>query len=153
MNISDYLALFPGASREKERFMALAEAVLQQVTDLIPVTLGALANYSFLTAEGKALDGLAAVFGLSRMDTYAGQNCTDEAFRFYLLAKLAYWTWNGSNQDAYAVYSKAGITRRQTDGLDGSIDITSEGVMPDAPFRQIIPYPAGIKWYLTMGTN
>lgn len=34
MQLSDYLALFPSASREKSRFMALAEAVLSQVMDL-----------------------------------------------------------------------------------------------------------------------
>ena len=28
MELTDYIALFPGSSREKPRFMALAEAVL-----------------------------------------------------------------------------------------------------------------------------
>ena len=37
MTLNDYLALFPGATRDKPRFMALAEAVLQQVIDLFPL--------------------------------------------------------------------------------------------------------------------
>ena len=34
MNPNDYLALFLGATREKPRFMALAETVLRQAADL-----------------------------------------------------------------------------------------------------------------------
>ena len=34
MESGDYISLFPGATREKQRFMALAIAVLQQVTEL-----------------------------------------------------------------------------------------------------------------------
>ena len=34
MDINSYLSLFPGATREKPRFMALAEAVLAQAADL-----------------------------------------------------------------------------------------------------------------------
>ena len=35
MNTEQYLVLFPRASREKARFMALAEAVLRQAVDLM----------------------------------------------------------------------------------------------------------------------
>lgn len=144
MALNGYLSLFPGASREKDRFMALAEAVLRQVTDLIPVTLGALSNYSFLFAEGNALDSLAAVFGLGRVDTDAGTACTDEDFRAYLLAKLALWSWDGSNQSVPGILARAGITKRQTDRMDGTVGISSAGEMPRAEARQVFPYPAGI---------
>ena len=144
MTLYGYLSLFPGASREKDRFMALAEAVLRQVTDLIPVTLGALSNYSFLTAEGEALDQLAAVFGLGRVDTASGIACTDADFRAYLLAKLALWTWDGTDRDVPTVLARAGITKSQTDRMDGTVGISLSGTMPRAEARLVFPYPAGI---------
>ena len=45
MQLSDYLALFPGASREKERFMALAEALLRQAGDLMNVIASVRFSY------------------------------------------------------------------------------------------------------------
>jgi len=89
MMLSDYLGLFPGATRDKPRFMALAEAVLRQVTDLQEVVGEIPAAFSFASAEGKMLDLLAESVGLSRAETSAGVNCTDAQFREYLLAKLA----------------------------------------------------------------
>ncbi len=45
MNMSDYLALFPGASREKPKLMALARAVLRQAMDLVPLTEQLLSGF------------------------------------------------------------------------------------------------------------
>ncbi len=70
--IEDYLSLFPGSTREKARFMELAEAVLRQVTDLQAVVAFMNGAFSFAEAEGKQLDLLAESVGLSRADTAAG---------------------------------------------------------------------------------
>ena len=51
MNIEQYLALFPGTSREKARFMALAEAVLQQAVDLMALIETIQSGFSFAAAE------------------------------------------------------------------------------------------------------
>ena len=51
MQLSDYLALFPSASREKSRFMALAEAVLSQVMDLQNLVAQIRAGYSVGSAR------------------------------------------------------------------------------------------------------
>ena len=82
MNTEQYLVLFPRASREKARFMALAEAVLRQAVDLMALIGEIRSGFSFATAEGEQLDAIAAAVGLSR-----GLGMTDEAFRVYLLQK------------------------------------------------------------------
>ena len=91
MDISAYLPLFPGASREKPRFMALAEAVLTQAVDLQSLADMLLPGFSFALAEGKQLDMLAAAEGLGREDHTPGAPLADGDFRVYLLAKHALW--------------------------------------------------------------
>ena len=146
MTLEDLLSLFPGATREKPKFMALASAVLSQAADLAPVSMEALKNYSFLYAEGAALDALAASFGLSRLDTYDGQSCTDAEFRKYLLAKLALWGWDGTNKTVPEILSRAGIDRQQRDGMNNYVMIYGLGPMPRADYEKLFPYPAGIAW-------
>ena len=60
MNLSTYISLFPGASREKPRFMALAEAVLRQVMDLQTVIAELQSGFSLDEAQGAALDPVSA---------------------------------------------------------------------------------------------
>ena len=72
-----WLALFPGATRDKPRFMALAEAVLRQVNDLLPLIAKLQSGFCFETAEGKQLDLVAAAIGLSRKDTDEEVTCSD----------------------------------------------------------------------------
>ena len=88
MNINDYLALFPGASRDKPRFMALAEAVLRQAADLITLTEQILSGFSFAAAEGTQLDDIAEAIGLNRADL--GTGVPDETFRqtFFMLFRF-----------------------------------------------------------------
>ena len=150
MTLSEYLSLFPGATREKPKFMALASAVLSQAADLAPVSMKALKNYSFLYAEGAALDALAATFGLNRLDTYDGPACTDTEFRKYLLAKLALWGWDGTNGTVQSILDAAGITKKQRDAMNGTVRITSGGTMPKASIPQVFPYPAGVSWLLVL---
>ena len=132
MDINDYLALFPGASREKPRFMALAQAVLQQVVDLMTLIESIQSGFSFAAAEGEQLDAIAEAVGLSRE-----YGMTDEAFRAYLLQKLKLWTWDGTNVNAPAVLPE-GVT--ETDNRDGTVTVSPAGTRQD-----LLPIPAGVR--------
>ena len=133
MVLSDYLSLFPGASREKERFMALAEAVLSQVMDLITLIANMQSGFSFAAAEGVQLVAIAEAVGLSRES-----GMTDEAFRQYLLAKLSLWTWDGSNAGLPAALGALpGVTVK--DNMNGTVTVTPAGTRQD-----LLPIPAGI---------
>ena len=132
MVLNDYLALFPGTSREKARFMALAEAVLRQAVDLMTLIESIQSGFSFATAEGSQLDAIAEAVGLSRE-----LGMTDEAFRAYLLQKLKLWTWDGTNVNAPAVLPE-GVT--ETDNRDGTVTVSPAGTRQD-----LLPIPAGVR--------
>ena len=132
MVLNDYLALFPGASREKPRFMALAQAVLQQVVDLMTLIESIQSGFSFAAAEGEQLDAIAEAVGLSRE-----YGMTDEDFRAYLLQKLKLWTWDGTNVNAPAVLPE-GVT--ETDNRDGTVTVSPAGTRQD-----LLPIPAGVR--------
>ena len=132
MDLNDYLALFPGASREKPRFMALAQAVLQQVVDLMTLIETIQSGFSFATAVGSQLDAIAEAVGLSRE-----YGMTDEDFRAYLLQKLKLWTWDGTNVNAPAVLPE-GVT--ETDNLDGTVTVSPAGTRQD-----LLPVPTGVR--------
>lgn len=134
MNLNDYLTLFSGNLRDKERFMALAEVILTQVMDLSALVNGLQAAYSVDEAEGVHLDRLAAVSGLSRKDL--GSNVSDEDFRAYLKAKFRLWTWDGTNAGVQAVLPEGAV---QTDNMDLTVVVSPAGTNPD-----IIPVPAGM---------
>ena len=133
----EWLSLFPGASRDRPRFMALAEAVLRQVSDLAALTAQMQAGFSFARAEGIQLDQIAAAIGLNRSDI--GTDVPDETFRQYLLAKLALWTWDGTNENApVALSAQPGVT--VTDNSDGTVAISPAGTNPE-----LAPVPAGVR--------
>ena len=132
MDITKYLALFPGASRGKARFMALAEAVLRQAADLMALIGEIRSGFSFATAEGEQLDAISEAVGLSRE-----YGMTDEAFRAYLLQKLKLWTWDGTNVNAPAVLPE-GVT--ETDNRDGTVTVSPAGTRQD-----LLPIPAGVR--------
>ena len=139
MTIDNYLALFPGSTREKPKFIALAEAVLRQVSDLMSLTADLQSGFSFAAAEGVQLDDLAAAVGLRRET-----GMTDEAFRQYLLAKLALWGWDGTNETVPAVFEAALSGTREHDNRDGTVTVTPSGVRQD-----LLPVPAGIRIHET----
>ena len=132
MNMNDYLSLFPGASRDKPRLMALAEAVLRQAVDLMDLIAALQPGFSFAEAEGIQLDAIAEAIGLSRKT-----GMTDEAFRAYALSKLKLWTWDGTNAGAAAVLPP-GVT--QTDNGDGTVTVSPAGTGKD-----LLPVPAGVR--------
>lgn len=134
MELNDYLTLFSGNIRDKEKFMALAEAVLTQVMDLSALVGRLPAAYSVEEAEGVQLDRLAAASGLSRSDL--GSNVSDEDFREYIKGKFRLWTWDGTNTGMAAVLPE-GVT--ETDNMNLTVSVSPAGTNPD-----ILPIPAGM---------
>ena len=134
----EWLSLFPGASRDRPRFMALAEAVLRQAEDLATLTAQLQPGFSFEEAEGIQLDQIAGAIGLKRTDI--GTDVPDEVFRQYLLAKLALWTWDGTNKTVPEVLGIALPGSTQTDNGDGTVTVT--GAMMA---ERVFPVPAGVK--------
>jgi len=97
MDLTSYLSLFPGATREHPRFMALAEALLRQVMDLQAAVDAIPAAFSLNGAVGAQLDAVAEAMCLSRADSPAGAAATDEQFRAFLLQKMWDWNRDGTN--------------------------------------------------------
>lgn len=135
----DWLSLFPGASREKPRFIAFAEAVLRQVNDFLPLIAQLQSGFSFAEAEGIQLDRISEAVGLSRADI--GRNVSDEAFQQYLLAKLALWSWDGTNKTVPEMLGIVLPGSSQTDNRDGTVTVTSGSSLPEG---KVFPVPAGI---------
>ncbi len=144
MITNDYLSLFPSASQERPRLMALAEALLRQVSDLVAVVAALPASVSIASAVGRQLDQQAAAFGLSRADTIAGPAVSDADFRTFLLAKLALWGWDGTNENIPAVLAAGLPGSTLTDNLDGTVTLTPAQSLP-APAAELFPVPAGVQ--------
>ena len=144
MESGDYIALFPGSTREKQRFMEMAAAVLQQVTDLQTV-VGQI-NGAFVpeSAQGSQLDALAESLGLSRLDTSTGAGVTDEAFRDFIRKKLIQWSWDGTNKAVPAIVAKIQQGASQTDNMNGTVTVTGAGTQP-AAVKELFPVTAGIR--------
>ena len=144
MPINDYLALIPGSTREKQRFMALTTAVLQQVTDLQAVIGEINRAFAPAGAQGAQLDVLAASVGLCRADTSAGVTASDTVFRDFIRKKLIQWSWDGRNVTVSDVVSKIQAGARQTDNINGTVTVTGAGSQP-APVKDLFPIPGGIR--------
>ena len=134
MNMNDYLTLFSGNLRDKEKLMALAEAVLTQVMDLSALVDSLQAAYSVDEAEGIQLDRLAAASGLSRGDL--GTNVSDADFREYIKGKYKLWTWDGMNAGVPAVLPQ-GAT--ETDNMNLTVSVSPAGTN-----KEVLPLPAGM---------
>ncbi len=144
MMTEDYLSLFPGASREMPRFMALAEAVLTQAVDLQMVVGEINKGFSLETASGTGLDALASSVGLSRKDVAAAGTVSDETFRAYLRAKFALWAWDGSNSTVPQTLSQGLPGSHQTDNMDGTVTAEPAGPLP-VPAKDLFPVAAGVR--------
>jgi len=138
MILNEYLALFPGATREKARFMALAGAVLRQVTDLQDVITALNSSYSLEEAAGVQLDAFAEALGIRRSEI--GENVPDGAFRQYIGAKLALRRWDGTNGTAQAVLDEGLPGRTETDNQDGTVTVSPDGER----WKGIVAVPAGV---------
>ena len=140
----DYLSLFPGSTREKQRFMALATAVLQQVTDLQGVVSQINEAFAPASAQGDQLDILGMSLGLCRADTSAGVTASDTVFRDFIRKKLIQWSWDGRNVTVSDVVAKIQQGARQTDNMNGTVTVTGAGSQP-AQVKDLFPVTAGVK--------
>ncbi len=130
----DYMTLFPGYTRDKPHFAALAAAVLQQVNDLIALVPEMEAGFSVAHAVGEQLDALGVSLSIPRQ---SGWN--DETYRSILLRKLRRNQWNGLNDSAFE-YVDEGETF--TDNCNGTVTaVTVEAV----PVGEVMPVPMGFK--------
>ena len=142
--MEECLALFPGSTREKQRFMAITTVVLQQVMDLQAVVGETNDAYSPASAQGSQLDVLAESLGLSRLDTSAGAAVTDEFFRDFIQKKLIQWGWDGTNKAVPAIVAKIQQGASQVDNMNGTVTVTGAGTQP-APVKALFPVTAGIR--------
>ena len=144
MESGDYITLFPGSTREKARFMALAEALLLQVMGL-QVVVGEI-NGAFApeSALGNQLDALAASLDLSRLDTSDGAAVADADFRDFIRKKLIQWSWDGRNKTVPAIVAKIQQGASQTDNMNGTVTVTGAGTQP-APVKDLFPITAGVR--------
>jgi len=144
LTLNDYLSLFPGSTREKSRFMAVASAVLQQVVDLQAVVGELNAAFAPTSAQGAQLDVLGESLGLSRLDTSAGAAATDEVYRDYIRKKLIRWGWDGTNKSVPGIAEQIKAGSVEKDNLNGTVTITGVGTQP-AAVKEIYPVTGGVR--------
>lgn len=134
MNPADYLSLFPAYTRDKPHFIALAEAVLRQVTDLMSLVPQMASGFSFAHAEGVQLDALGGTVGIIRQEGW-----DDETYRSVLLKKLKLFTWDGTNERAFD-FVEEGETFVDND--DGTVTARTDVPLPAG---EVMPVPMGVK--------
>ena len=142
--MNDYLSLFSGSIREKQRFMALASVVLGQVTDLQAVVGEINGAFAPETTQGAQLDALGTSLGLSRAETSTGVMASDAVFRDYIRKKLIRWGWDGTNGTVQDLVEKIKPGAVETDNQNGTVTVTGAGSQP-APVKELFPVPAGIR--------
>ena len=130
----DYMTLFPGYTRDKPRFAALAAAVLQQVNDLIALVPEMESGLSVAHAVGAQLDALGVSLSIPRQSGWS-----DETFRSILLRKLRRNQWNGLNTSAFE-YIDEGETF--IDNCNGTVTATTVEAVPAG---EVMPVPIGFK--------
>ena len=134
MNLDDYLSLFPAYTRNKPHFIALAEAVVRQVTDLMALVPQTASGFSFASAEGKQLDELGTSIGITRQEGW-----DDETYRSVLLKKLKLFTWDGTNEASFGFLDEGEVL---IDNDDGTVTVHTELPLPAG---EVLPVPLGIK--------
>ena len=144
MTINDYLSIFPGFTREKPRFIAVASALLQQVMDLQTVVAELNAAFSPAYALGAQLDALGESLGLSRLDTTAGAAATDEVYRDFIRKKLIRWGWDGTNKSVPGIAEQIKAGSVEKDNLNGTVSVTGAGTQP-AAVKEIYPVTGGVR--------
>ena len=140
----NYLSLFSGNIREKQRFMAIASAVFGQVADLQAVVGEINGAFAPETAQGTQLDALGASLGLSRAEISAGVTASDAMFRDYIRKKLIRWGWDGTNRTVHDLAEKIKPGAVETDNQNGTVTVTGAGSQP-ADVKELFPIPTGIR--------
>ena len=139
----DWMTLFPAYTRRMPRFSALAQAVLSQAGDLETVIRSIPAAYSPDHACGVQLDAVGEATGLPRPD-----RLPDEDYRTYLLAKLALFTWDGTNGTAQPLLDSIFPGSTICDGGNGTVSVHT--VSPLQEQYGLYPLPAGVKPLVTL---
>ena len=134
MNLDDYLSLFPAYTRGMPRFIALAEAVLRQVTDLTDLVPQLASGFSFAHAAGKQRDELGTSVGIPRRESW-----DDESYRRVLLKKLKLYTWDGTNERAFDFAEEGEVF---VDNDDGTVTARTDVPLPAS---EVLPVPLGIR--------
>ncbi len=134
MNLDDYLSLFPAYTRNKPHFIALAEAVVRQVTDLMALVSQTASGFSFAHAEGVQLDALGGTVGIIRQEGW-----DDESYRSVLLKKLKLFTWDGTNEASFGFLDEGEVL---IDNDDGTVTVHTELPLSAG---EVLPVPLGIK--------
>ena len=130
----DYMTLFPGYTRDKPHFAALAAAVLQQVNDLIALVPEMESGFSVAHAVGAQLDALGVSLSIPRQ---SGWN--DETYRSILLRKLRRNQWNGLNESSFD-YVDPGET--YSDNSNGTV---TTATVEAALAGDVMPVPIGVR--------
>ena len=130
----DYMTLFPGYTRDKPHFAALAAAVLQQVNDLIALVPEMESGFSVAHAVGEQLDALGVSLSIPRQ---SGWN--DETYRSILLRKLRRNQWDGLNESAFDDVDEG---ETFTDNCNGTVTATT---VEAVPAKEVMPVPMGFK--------
>ena len=130
----DYMTLFPGYTRDKPHFAALAAAVLQQVYDLIALVPELESGFSVAHAVGIQLDALGVSLSIPRKNGW-----NDETYRSILLRKLRRNQWNGLNDSAFE-YVDEGETF--IDNCNGTV---TAATVEAVPAGEVMPVPMGFK--------
>ena len=130
----DYMALFPGYTRDQPRFAGLASAVLQQVYDLTALVPSLESGFSVGQAVGVQLDAIGASVSVLRQSGW-----DDETYRCVLLRKLRRNQWNGMNESAFDY-----VDEGETFCENGNGTITAVTV-EHAAAGEVLPVPIGIR--------
>ena len=134
----NYMSLFPSASRSLPRFSALAEAILSQVSDLLAVIAALPAAFSVSQAVGVQLDAVGASFMLPRPE-----GLSDTDYRTYLAARLALFTWDGSNDSAQTLMTRLFPGSTIRDNCNGTVTVYPVSSLQEE--QKLYPVPAGVR--------
>ena len=143
LNLENYLEMFPSATREKPRFMALAQAVMLQAAELLALVQTEIpAAYDLETASGRQLDALGELLNVPR----PMPSTSDEDYRFLLQARIAVHHWDGTNESLPGVLAAAfpGREAKLIDNQDGTVTASVSGSLPFS-LEELCPVPAGIR--------
>ena len=112
-----YMRLFSPAQQKKQRFMALARAVMGQVAEL--ADLFKEGAFDLENAEGFFLDTLGELSGVRR----ATPGETDDVFREELRQRIALHHWNGRNESLRETLEEAFPDGNAViiDNMDGTV--------------------------------
>jgi len=142
LSLEDYLNEFSPSQQGREKFMALASAVLTQVTDLLAFLPDADPS-PFLPSSASGA-WLACFGALLNLDRPSGTT-SDDDYRELLLARAALMGWDGTNGTVPDVLEAAfpGRTYTYCDNMDGTVTATLEGAV--WPLEDLFPRPAGVR--------